>query len=92
MRNEGQKDIETLDLFETKSQKQMILEFMQQGRMINKYLAFQLFGCMTLAQRIDDIEDDIEKGKLTGWQLCRNRVKEHNNASAYWMKPINNNG
>lgn len=71
---------------EKKSQKQMILDYMQSGGRINKYLAFQLFGCMTLAQRIDDIEADIEHGIITDWNLRRTRIKEHENASEYWME------
>jgi hypothetical protein len=66
----------------------MILEYMQRGGRINKYLAFQLFGCMTLAQRIDDIEDDIETGVIKNWELLRDRIKEHKNASEYWMQEI----
>jgi hypothetical protein len=73
---------------ENKSQKQMILEYMQSGGRINKYLAFQLFGCMTLAQRIDDIEDDIETGVIKNWELLRDRIKEHKNASEYWMQQV----
>jgi len=73
---------------EKKSQKQMILEFMQAGGRLNKYSAFQMFGCMTLAQRIDDIEAEIESGLIKGWKLMRTRIKEHENASEYWMEKI----
>ncbi len=70
---------------ENKSQKQMILEYMQRGGRINKYLAFQLFGCMTLAQRIKDIKDEIELGTIKNWDLHDNRIRKHKNASEYWM-------
>ncbi len=73
---------------EKKSQKQMILEFMQAGGRINKYSAFRMFGCMTLAQRIDEIEDEVELKVITGWSLCKRRIKEHENASEYWMERI----
>lgn len=72
----------------SKSQKQLILEHMQRGNSINKLLAFQLFNCMTLAQRIDNIEDEIEAGLLKGWKLERKLDPEHNNAMVYWLKPL----
>lgn len=68
-----------------KSQKQLILEHMQEGKPINKFLAWQLFSCMTLAQRIDDIDEELKSGKLGAWKLLRRQVPEHNNASEYWM-------
>jgi len=71
-----------------KSQKQQILEYMQSGGRINKYSAFQKFGCMTLAQRIDDIEADIDNKLITGWELKREPDRLHNNAMVYWMDPL----
>lgn len=68
-----------------KSQKELILEHMQDGKPINKYMAFQEYGCMTLAQRIDEIEDHIETGQIKGWKLFRRTVPEHHNAAEYWM-------
>jgi len=72
----------------SESQKSMILKFMQKGYRINKLAAFHLMGCMTLAQRIDDIEAEIEAGIITGWRLMREADKEHNNAMVYWMERI----
>ena len=71
-----------------KSQKQLILEYMQSGKRINKVSAQTLLGCWVLAARIDDIEADINNGKITGYRLCRQRVKEHNNACEYWLEPL----
>lgn len=71
-----------------KSQKEMIFEFMATGGRINKLAAFRKFGCMTLAQRIDDIEADIDKGVIKGYKLKRRTIKEKNNACEYWLEPV----
>lgn len=71
-----------------KSQKKRILEFMQQGGKINKLRAFTLFNCMTLAQRIDEIEDEITAGAIKGWKLCKAPNKLYHNAVEYWLEPI----
>ena len=66
----------------------MVLEYMQSGKRINKIDAIKLFGCYVLAQRIDNIEDEIKKGLITGYRLCRERNKDHHNACEYWLEPL----
>ena len=69
-----------------KSQKQLILEHMQSGKRINKFTAYQMFHCMTLAQRIADIKIDMRNRLIVGWEIKSASVKEHNNAEEYWME------
>lgn len=71
------------------SHKELILEYMKQGNRINKLDAFKRFGCMVLAQRIDDIEKEIDTGLIKGWILRRRSVKEHHNAAEYWLEMEN---
>lgn len=70
------------------SQKLQILDYMKHGYRINKLDAFKIFGCMVLAQRIDDIEREIDLGLIEGWRLCRKSLKNHHNAAEYWLEPI----
>ena len=61
-----------------KSQKQQILDYLKRGGKINKLDAFNMFGCMTLAQRIADLKHD-------GHKIDDERDPEHKNASVYYI-------
>ena len=69
------------------SQERMIIEAMKAGFVLNKWNTMNLANCMTLAQRIKGIREKMEVGLiLQGWKLCTDTVKDHKNASKYWLE------
>jgi len=68
------------------AQKNKIIKLMKRGIRVNKLTAFRFTGCMTLAQRIKDIEEDIKLGKLPGWKLTRKVDPKHHCAMEYWLE------
>lgn len=66
-----------------KSQKESILEYMEEGNSITQLDALSLFGCSRLAARIGDLRKD-------GWSIQSEMVDVptrggHTKVSKYWM-------
>ena len=67
-----------------KSQKDAILEYLEEGNSITKLDALSLFGCSRLAARICDLRKD-------GWAIRSKMVKVpardgYATVSQYWME------
>ena len=70
------------------SQLNDILEYLKQGHRINKVVAKEFFNCWVLFARMADIHNMIKDGELKGYKYRSRLVKEHHNATEYWLEPI----
>ena len=67
-------------------QKELIFEAMKLGIKLDKWKAMRLNNCMTLSQRIDQLDDELKAGLHSNWRLVTEIDKGHNNAAVYSLK------
>lgn len=63
---------DNLNVSETTSQNQAILQYLKEGNKITSLKAYELFGCTRLPSRVVDIE------QILGYPLPRKRIKVPN--------------